>query len=481
MTAKRAGAYLTVYLTLSLTAVLSLFLTLIEGARMNAIRMQMECVTDIAMNSVLAEFHRALYEQYDLFFVDTSYGSGAPALGNTAERLRMYMEKNYTSKGLLSFGGRRDFTALSVADLDVTAARYITDGGEKALREQVYAYMAADPAGALLGQVLTQVDTFQGLLHSSGRWQDEREDNEQDIGEKGTPTITDEEGNEIEVPLHNPAAAVNSFRQSAVLTQIFGSSAALSDAAIERGDRLSARGFPQRQAWEAENTHGYPEADALLFDQYIFEKCGTYRAPLDKSRLKYQVEYILFGKASDRENLADTATALLVCREAANCLYLFTDQAKCAEADLMAGALAAVVLLPELQPLVKVSILFAWAYLESVQDVKTLFAGGKVPLLKDGQSWRTSLSGILTPERATQGQNGGDGLNYETYLRMMLYLEKAEDKNVRLLEIMESDVRQTPGNERFRIEGCLDGYRLRVAVRSGFGYTYALERGVSYN
>ena len=66
--------YITVFLTLSLTLILSLVFTVIEGARISAIRMKFECVADIGMNSVLAEYHRELLEQYELLFVDMSYG-----------------------------------------------------------------------------------------------------------------------------------------------------------------------------------------------------------------------------------------------------------------------------------------------------------------------------------------------------------------------------------------------------------------------
>ena len=43
----KADAYLTIYLTLSMTVILSLFLVLIEGVRKNAVFMESECVTDI--------------------------------------------------------------------------------------------------------------------------------------------------------------------------------------------------------------------------------------------------------------------------------------------------------------------------------------------------------------------------------------------------------------------------------------------------
>ena len=58
--------YLTVFLSLTITIMLSLILALLWSARIGAIRMKTECATDISMNSVLAEYNRALFEQYDL-------------------------------------------------------------------------------------------------------------------------------------------------------------------------------------------------------------------------------------------------------------------------------------------------------------------------------------------------------------------------------------------------------------------------------
>jgi len=92
--------YMTVFLTLSLTLILSLVFTVIEGARISAIRMKFECAADIGMNSVLAEYHREMLKQYDLLFVDTSYGSGNADIGNTEAHLKNYIRKNLrTEKG----------------------------------------------------------------------------------------------------------------------------------------------------------------------------------------------------------------------------------------------------------------------------------------------------------------------------------------------------------------------------------------------
>ena len=76
--------------------ILSLILVLFQGARIGAVKMKTECVADISMNSVLAEYSRALYEQYGLLFVDTSYGCENPSIINTQEHLRYYAQKNFS-------------------------------------------------------------------------------------------------------------------------------------------------------------------------------------------------------------------------------------------------------------------------------------------------------------------------------------------------------------------------------------------------
>ena len=53
-------------------------------------------------------------------------------------------------------------------------------------------------------------------------------------------------------------------------------------------------------------------------------------------------------------------------REVANVIYLFSDSEKCAQAEALAMTLTAVLQVPALAEPVKYSILFAWAYVESL-------------------------------------------------------------------------------------------------------------------
>ena len=91
----RTKGYLTVFLSLTITLIMSLILALYSGARIGAVKMKTECVADISMNSVLAEYSRELYKQYGLLMVDTSYGTGRHSITNTEEHLRKYAQKNF--------------------------------------------------------------------------------------------------------------------------------------------------------------------------------------------------------------------------------------------------------------------------------------------------------------------------------------------------------------------------------------------------
>ena len=137
--------------------------------------------------------------------------------------------------------------------------------------------------------------------------------------------------------------------------------------------------------------------------------------------------------------------------------------------------------LPELEEAVTQLILFAWGYAESVKDMRMLFDGEKVPVIKDGGSWNTPYSQLLTFRgHLSEYPKGQSGLGYEDYLQALLFLMPQEKVTGRLMDIMETDIRRTKGNSCFRIDGCIDGMRAEAAVSSGYGYQYTITRSYGY-
>ena len=88
---KTQSGYITVYLTLTFAIILSLLLALVEGAAMGAARLQAELVADLGMDSIFAEYHRELFSQYGLLFVDDSYGTKKGSLSKVEKHLAEYM------------------------------------------------------------------------------------------------------------------------------------------------------------------------------------------------------------------------------------------------------------------------------------------------------------------------------------------------------------------------------------------------------
>ncbi len=469
--------YITVFLTLSLTLILSLVFVLIEGARISAIRMKFECVADIGMNSVLAEYHRELLEQYDLLFVDMSYGGAYADIGNTEEHLRHYMQKNFRPDAeYTGFGNLRDLLAMDAGRVHIGQYSLASDDRGAVLKRQITDYMADHPVGAVMEKVgLGASELKSGGLETRDT-EAERQGYEAQIEAIELPQQEVEEGVYEEIPLNNPADAANATRVSGVLNLVLDDPSRISSVKISVSDYLSHRQLMQGTGVCAEAAEISGEPNELVFQAYLFEKCGFYGKEMEKSLLKYQIEYILAGKDTDWQNLEYVAKRLLRWREAANVIYILTDSAKIAEAEAMALALTAVALCPELAEPVKYTILFAWAYLESLQDVKTLLAGGRVPICKTSADWKTGIDGIMNVKDSLTPDEGGRGLNYEEYLRIMLFLQEQDSRTLRAMDIMEMDIRRTAGNARFRLDACFDTYQAELSATSGFGYSCEMSR-----
>ncbi len=219
--------------------------------------------------------------------------------------------------------------------------------------------------------------------------------------------------------------------------------------------------------------------EKFLFNEYLLRYMGRFGKESEEDALRYQIEYLIGGKESDVENLKSVVNRLCILREAANAMYLMSNETKRGEIRLAAAAACTVIALPALTPLLESAILLAWAYAESVYDVKSLLAGGKVPIFKDDGSWHYSLSSALSG--SLQDENaGGEGLAYEDYLRIFMMLSGVDTLTARAMDMVEADIRKTPGNAAFRLDGCFGALEACVRIGSSYGFRYQITRQKSY-
>ena len=149
------------------------------------------------------------------------------------------------------------------------------------------------------------------------------------------------------------------------------------------------------------------------------------------------------------------------------------------EAEVLAATICSALLVPELTPVLQASILLGWAYAESLYDVEMLLSGKKISLLKDKNSWHLGLSAALDGDFSGSGEEE-EGLTYEDYLRIFMMLTDTDTLTMRAMDMVEADIRNTPGNKYFRMDGCYDKIQAKINIASRYDYAFELIREKTY-
>lgn len=478
---RRANGYLTVYLTLCLTLILSLYLVLIDSARYKGAALEAVCAAETGIQSVMGEYHRELFRQFGLFGIDCSYGTASCRVNHTEEHLLDYVNRNLDcSEVFLSSFLYRDFFDLSARDAEIDKVVLLSDGDGAVFRDAAIDSVSDDIGLGLLESVVEWTDkiTINGL---------DKQDTDSEMAQANA-ALEDLNGTEVQiseqetgyVDVTNPMGNVFSLKRKGILSLVTEVET-LSDKSINSASYIQSRlkkGMASRGNLSFEERDGL--TDRFLFQEFLLRNFGHYGKEEGQGALSYQLEYLLAGADSDVENLRKVAGRLCAIREAANAVYLWTDPQKKAEITLAATIACGVILLPELIPVVTAAIVLGWAYMESLYDVKSLLEGGKVPLWKDATTWHYGLAAAYGGELPST-QLSKVGLSYEDYLRVLLMLSSLKCVTLRAMDMVEADIRLTPGNQFFRMDGCVAAFRASVRIDSGFGYEFEVIRQKAYD
>ena len=113
--------------------------------------------------------------------------------------------------------------------------------------------------------------------------------------------------------------------------------------------------------------------------------------------------------------------------------------------------------IPAVTTATKHALLLAWAYGESLIDVRILLDNGKVPIYKDASSWKLTLEnlGKITQVLRSGAEDKGEGLSYKDYLRVLLHLGSVHKQKLRALDLIQLELRTESETENFRAENCI--------------------------
>lgn len=504
---KKRGV-LTVFVSLLLTGVLGFIGTVTEAVRIMGARMQAQTASDCAADSLLSEYDAMLLENYYLFFRNGLDGEEVFLQENMAEDMKAYMEKNLSPQSAHGLLKHSDFWKLETGNCVVQEYTLATDSDCEEYRKQ-----AADSVKSIIGEELlgklkdwesnpvnvseleqsledrekeNQEQTAQVVedsLHSfteeekaqeSGR---EEESQEEEIlyqdqkAQKMQETVDSVENDTRVNDRDNPIAIIKEIKKKGILQLVLPEDMELSEKIISKENLLSLRTLQKGNGSSQKATAMDALEQKLLFHEYI---CRTFSCALEQqqrklekgSALDYEMEYMIAGKDSDEENLKAVVHDLLLMREAVNYGYLLTDKVKQLQAETLAVAITGSLGVVALTTVVKHGILLAWAYGESIMDVRQLLAGGSLTLVKTQDQWQLGLENFASVTTGVEEKKETEnGLSYIDYLRLLLFATNEKTLTLRSLDMIEQTMgKQFPWVE-YRMDGMVGAFVIRTTCQ----------------
>ncbi len=476
---KRVHGYITIYLSLTLGILITLITTLLQAAVMRTIRFRTECAMNAGLESIFAEYHRELLKQYGLLFIDSSYGTANGTSTNTQNRLLHYLNLNLKddSDGLLF----KDLTDTRADNTLLSDISYASDNGGEVLRYQIDRYMKVKYGIGYLPVFQHDSVDIESSLNEYESYDSDRRASSDEVDSIMDEINSQREEDEEEYSISNPADSVEYYTESNMLYYAFGDITDKGFRSTDTSACISHRTYDNGAGLRTDQNKPDGLDAKLLLTDYIYDVCGYYREEKADSGLLYEVEYIVNGENSDIKNMEDIAGKIFKIRYALNMGYLLTSSSKQAEAEAMALAATSAIGLPELAEAVKYTILFSWGYAESAKDLRILYDGHRLTTVKSDATWNTPLSQMIDFKAHLSEYSVYEGeMDYKTYLDLFLFAQSTENITMRLMDIMEMDIRLTPGNLGFQMDDQIYQLLGEANISGRFGYGCSIKRYYSY-
>ena len=195
----------------------------------------------------------------------------------------------------------------------------------------------------------------------------------------------------------------------------------------------------------------------LIIGEYDIRFFKGFKKEMQKGEF-YELEYIIHGKKKDKDNLSGVAARLVAFREGLNLIHILSDSEKRQEARSLALTIVGGTGILPLVSVVAFFIMAVWALGEALLDVRCLLEGKKVPVFKTVSDWKLDMAGPLEMGRSgslIDGEGGGDGsgIDYEGYLRILIFGGYDTDLVYRMMDVMQIvTARKQPG---FSLANCV--------------------------
>ena len=405
----------------------------------------------LALQSVFAEYQKEILEHYDIFTLDGSYGKKKDITDEICKRL--------------------DFYGSNSTKVNIKELQLLTDNGGAAFIDQIINYMEHKYG-------------IQYLVKKQKKYTQSNENNQSKQIEYAGKEV---EKKQNELSLETSSSDGTSSSVTNYITEVkkqdgdgimIPKKYSISPNAVEISTMPSHRNL--NKGIGTSITRNISEIQKKTYIcEYIYEKFQAAQLKEESLQfsnvLEYQLEYIIEGNNSDEKNLKGVLYKLVALRLAPNYTCLLTSKVKQAEVTTLATTIATAATVPYLAPLFKQSILVAWAYGESLLDVKSLVKGEKVEIVKREKDWKLDSSMILELNKVSDTSSNvtnKKGLSYKEYLRSLLYLIPSDKAVMRALDLIENQVVYKYNNKDFQIDYCVNRIKYECTYKIKNKYTY---------
>ena len=453
MVKNRVRGSITVFTALVIVMILALILSLVEAVHLCCVAKRSDMLIRDGAESVMAEYNRLLWKDYGILAVDMGYGNIGIDTDEAVSRSIPYMDGR---RGVSFIGVDTDYAHIDgyrlLSDQDGMVlikdaviqetlelpAQLISDWSDLCTAGEAAMSSAED-----IDELMEQGEEAEA--QADAMWEESQKaaaeaaaaaaSASSENGEETAPveyTPQPRPGSDVE----NPVKEVKEWKKRSLLKQVLPDEIEVSGAGITDINKPSERGLDEGTMGE---TLSLSVTDRILYGAYLKNHFSNFTSDKNHSGAKYEWEYVLCGEDTDGENLEETVAMLLACRSAENLAAIYMDSSKMDEAEVLALAIVGWTGNDGVVNAVKYAIVAAWAYMESVLDVRLLLTGGRVPLLKSKEDWTSGLGNLgVCFDAHTKAKDCKVGFSYEEYLLLFSYLHPASQVGLRSLDVVEN-------------------------------------------
>ena len=450
----RKKGSITVWLALSFLVFLSLYLICMQSVQKQSARRRAEQAVENGMFSLFSEYEPHLMDNWDLFYIDTSFRSGTEKSSELCSHLWKFVQENLTN----IWGKPLDGLELQGVSLEDPVRA--TDGDGAVFYQYAIQIMKEKTGADLVEDWILQAELQEKMQTQAEEMQKDYEDSKR--------IIMDYQDEEHEEELSQEVFSWMELLDQMVFSRALPSGSVISDKRIDTTGIPSVRDLSQGAGSANGNENSLIQKQWFIsyLCSYLSQAEDRLKEGRETGYLDYQMEYVLAGKSADRKNLKTAVLSILTLREGVNYTFLLTHSAYKQKAEILATMLAGLTGQESLVQAVKHLILIGWAYVESMVEVRQLLGGYEIAMLKQEEQWQIPLSAVLrflgNPGKYDTPADPQSGLDYEAYLRMLLTLLPAKTLAMRTLDVIEGELQMMDGCEKIHLDHCVETMTAQV-------------------